>query len=657
MHWSTHVQLSLWKLLCRIRHWWVLLLFRQFSCPYWNFYAKMCFVWKVTSLSALKAHPRVKYDVYRLMLIVRNMLTYEKYRARTALLLLWFLSARHERSSVRSALPRFVQSPQCMSVHSVCLCVCVNLDSNRGEVFESNIFASIRSECTIFSPAPGLDSNRRGGGYLNPLQIQTLQHVLRLGNSWIQLPPPLVWIHFRFKLYSMCWGWEKVGFKFPLPLFKSSLDIPCCFDVACLWRPWFLLLSASSWLIVRPLLFQTVSTTHNFSQLTEHCTREGTKFCMLNSGHLLMFSSKIHDPQNRGPGYYVFCGETGQKLRRIEDICSGRHSERKKASLLCIQFSGKDFLLIVCPECKNLQLMETDIGEIRPKTFYQAYKREHVSFGPVCKGEENELYLVARPYDQNGRPNDQNEQVVFTLDHSEYQFTEKGHVKTKVTSEITAIAFVPSQNLFVIHESGINKISALSAASGGLVWNLQDKIYDMPYLPTRFARISFRNRDAILTCSGDDKLRVFSNRDGKHKQDLQPQNMMEISDLGCFDDTLVLLQEKGNTIEFSVFKIRADYESCVWGALRQLFHATVSECKFHHKTTDPNSVMLKTHSQMTKKDTSCIWFPWKRNSQLTWHGKLTITLLYHAIYEGFKYLRHFPVVFHDQKHEKCDGGS
>ena len=58
-----------------------------------------------------------------------------------------------------------------------------------------------------------MDSNKGEGGLLNLLQIQTLHHVLRLGNGWI---------HFRFKLSTMYWGWEIVRFKYPPPCLNPA---------------------------------------------------------------------------------------------------------------------------------------------------------------------------------------------------------------------------------------------------------------------------------------------------------------------------------------------------------------------------------------------------------------------------------------------------
>ena len=46
---------------------------------------------------------------------------------------------------------------------------------------------------------------RHESSWLNPVQIQTVYDVLRLGNGWIQLPPPPVWIYFRFKLCILIW--------------------------------------------------------------------------------------------------------------------------------------------------------------------------------------------------------------------------------------------------------------------------------------------------------------------------------------------------------------------------------------------------------------------------------------------------------------------
>ena len=72
--------------------------------------------------------------------------------------------------------------------------------------------------CNIF-PYPQIWIQTGGGGDLNPLWIQALCYVLRLGKGWIQITPspPPIWIYFRFKLSTMDWGWEKVGFKYPSP--------------------------------------------------------------------------------------------------------------------------------------------------------------------------------------------------------------------------------------------------------------------------------------------------------------------------------------------------------------------------------------------------------------------------------------------------------
>ncbi len=62
-----------------------------------------------------------------------------------------------------------------------------------------------------------------------------------LANCQIQIPPPCL-NHLGFKLSTMHWSWEIVGFKYPLPLvrFESSSDIPCHFECRGLWRPWSL---------------------------------------------------------------------------------------------------------------------------------------------------------------------------------------------------------------------------------------------------------------------------------------------------------------------------------------------------------------------------------------------------------------------------------
>ncbi len=62
-----------------------------------------------------------------------------------------------------------------------------------------------------------LDSNR--GGYLNPVQIQTVYHVLRLGYGWIQipLPPP-----FESRVDSNCVSCTEAG-----KWLDSNMPPPC----------------------------------------------------------------------------------------------------------------------------------------------------------------------------------------------------------------------------------------------------------------------------------------------------------------------------------------------------------------------------------------------------------------------------------------------
>ena len=131
----------------------------------------------------------------------------------------------------------------CMSVAYVC----VNLDSNRGEGYLNLAFCQHQQLVYNIFPTPGSGYKQGGGylnptisqpqymahslnpvqiqmgegGYLNPVQIQTVHYVLRLGNSWIQMPPPL---EFEFE-------------SNPARIYLAVLN------AAGLWRPWSLVIN------------------------------------------------------------------------------------------------------------------------------------------------------------------------------------------------------------------------------------------------------------------------------------------------------------------------------------------------------------------------------------------------------------------------------
>ena len=87
--------------------------------------------------------------------------------------------------------------------------------------FHGTTITRIHIECG----GPRVATDRIPPPCLNPLRIQTLQYVLRLGKSQIQLPPPL-WIQTQGWgeiLHTNSWCWQNVEFKYPPPCLNPDL--------------------------------------------------------------------------------------------------------------------------------------------------------------------------------------------------------------------------------------------------------------------------------------------------------------------------------------------------------------------------------------------------------------------------------------------------
>ncbi len=102
-----------------------------------------------------------------------------------------------------------------------------------GGIFESDFFPT--SVHTV------------GGRYLNPLWIQTLHHVLRLGNGWIQILPSVCLFEFESSTHTCLVVLNAVG----------------------LWRPWSLVFFAS-WFVVSGQISHAIKTRDNRKAQTKH---------------------------------------------------------------------------------------------------------------------------------------------------------------------------------------------------------------------------------------------------------------------------------------------------------------------------------------------------------------------------------------------------
>ena len=260
----------------------------------------------------------------------------------------------------------------------------------------------------------------------------------------------------------------------------------------------------------------------------------------------------MHDPENKGPGFYIY-SSGGVKKSRLEDLC--RHKNPKKQGFIPLKILSTEYVVIVCDECKVIQLM--DITERR---FLKGYQNFDVSFGPVCKGEPKTLYLVAKRQGQDI-------QSVYILDTSRKSFSEKKVLNVGITGSISTIAYVAGKDYLILFEDETKKVVGVDEKTGHALWQLERVVSGAPYIPKTVAQYFTQQQSGvvggIIAADGSNKLRVFSTTNGKYKHEINDVHFRDIDVIDCADDTLIVQQWNGDTLEFLLYHVKCEFESSV----------------------------------------------------------------------------------------------
>ena len=279
----------------------------------------------------------------------------------------------------------------------------------------------------------------------------------------------------------------------------------------------------------------------------------GTRFCHMKSGNTIIFGKKIVDPESRGPGIYVYSSD-GKKKKRLEDVCE--HKETKRNELFSVEVDKSEYILITCVDCKKIFLLNIDSGK-----YYLSFENKDATFGPVCKGEAKDVYVVARKQGQAT-------QSIFNLDCTLKRFSQKKRLNTEIKNEVALATYISSVSCLLLLEQGTNKTIAVSCKTGEKQWQLDEKVKGSPYLPKCLATYSCRradggSHDAIVAADGFDKLSVFSSTDGTFKHELNQNKFKDVKSIQCVDDTLVALQSRENAVAICLLKMKYEFESSV----------------------------------------------------------------------------------------------
>ena len=262
---------------------------------------------------------------------------------------------------------------------------------------------------------------------------------------------------------------------------------------------------------------------------------------------IVVFSKKIQDPDAKGSGIYVF-SKKGVKRRRIEDVCE--HKDERRGGILCIGVGPDEsqYLLIVCEHCKKMHIMDLTDGK-----YYLALHKSDISFGPVCRGKPNFVYLVA-----SKPPSDT--VLVYVLGTKSVRFSIIKSFRTQLVGTVTMAACDPSLRHLLLFESKTNNITAVDTNTAATVWSISMDEAGPQFIPRSLA--VFCKRDAeettirfLLVSDHSDKVRVYSTRDGKHLQDIALSRCSGIVSMLCSDDLLVTQQKEGNTLIISGYKL------------------------------------------------------------------------------------------------------
>ena len=290
---------------------------------------------------------------------------------------------------------------------------------------------------------------------------------------------------------------------------------------------------------------------HILKTTTDLMNWEKLKFCKLNCGKMVIFGRKLHDAERRGPGFYIY-SDKGMKLTRLEDLC--HHDDPVKNALIPFKSSSDEYVLIVCPLCKIVQLL--DISERR---FLKAYENQNVTFGPACIGPPITLYLVARKRDLNV-------QSIFVLETKSKRFNEQKVLNTEIDGNIAGIVCDSRTDRLFLLENDSQTVHSVSSVTGETFWRLHKNFNGVPYLPRSL--LCYSPEDAgedsvIVTTDGTDKLRMFSAQDGTYKQELIHEKITHPLVIDCTNNTLIVQQEKDKIIELLSYELQIDYDPSI----------------------------------------------------------------------------------------------
>ena len=277
----------------------------------------------------------------------------------------------------------------------------------------------------------------------------------------------------------------------------------------------------------------------------------GTKFCRMKSGNTVIFGKKLADP-SKGPGIYIYSSE-GKKKKRLEDVCE--HKETKQGDITSLVMDTIEYVLITCVECKKMFLLNIESGK-----YYLSYENSEVSFGPVCKGKPEEIYvLVKRPAHVN--------HSLLTLNCENKRFTQKKCLDTQVSSPSALATYISSKSYIVVYGKESMKMEAVSTKTGETLWQLDPEVNGVPYAPKCLVTYTHwhdtKSYDSIVAADGSENLVVFSATDGKYRHQLSQTKFKDIERIQCIDDHLVILQSRENAVAVCFYLIKYEFESSV----------------------------------------------------------------------------------------------
>ena len=207
---------------------------------------------------------------------------------------------------------------------------------------------------------------------------------------------------------------------------------------------------------------------------------------------------------------------------------------------LPVTIQNTEYIAVSCPKCKDIRLWDIQTGEVRI-----AFDDPRYYPRLACQGNPGKMFVV---HSVNGFPTMQLNcsQVPFTLDR----------VIQRGMEQITAMCFVPNENVIVVSNFRKGLIRAVSCDTEKIVWELKGKIQGVKCNPHGMV-FSSRGPQALLVADGKNhRLLVVNSGDGSVRQVVPLDQVSTAVDLCVYNQKVIVLHFEAGKAKISFFSIQ-----------------------------------------------------------------------------------------------------